>query len=328
MTLWQAFGGIREAIAVLQTGSPNDVLGLCARSAGWDVQRREGGKGRPLDKLRAELRQSILSATRRHLEARGTVMEIVASPGETHRVARSDDSHPAAASCADAEPSSTSSAAQRTSAKRPLRIAPETHRVVRSDDSHLAADIDSLHKRVRGAIINVAADEPDALDLASPGQASESSGAHASTAKRKGGAGAHRALPNTAASRSRTKGRKITDKELTELAGRLADRRQVLEMRLKSTNLDPEKAAEYRFLQQVVGELHAKAPRSVLDAFAKKCGFTARHHGDRIADTRERLLKAWEEAVDSGLPVLGICCPFARCTQEERGCLRMRQRHC
>ena len=155
-----------------------------------------------MDKLRAQLRQGILSATRRHLEARANVMEIVASPGETHRVARSDDSHPAAASCADADPSSTSSAAQptsakrprvarsddshlaaasraaaepastssaaqRTSAKRPLRIAPETHRVARSDDSHLAADIDSLYKRVRGAIIKVAADEPDALDLAS-----------------------------------------------------------------------------------------------------------------------------------------------------------------
>ena len=135
----QAFGGIREAIAVLQTGSTNDVLGLCARTASWDVPRREGGKMRPLAKLRAELRQSLLSATRRHLEARGTVMEIVACPGETHRVARSDDSHLAAASRADAEPSSTSSAAQPTSAKRPLRIAPETHRVARRDDSHLAA---------------------------------------------------------------------------------------------------------------------------------------------------------------------------------------------
>ena len=187
---------------MLQTGSQIDVRQLCARSSGWDVQLREGGKRRPLDKLRAELRQGILSATRRHLEARANVMEIVASPGETHRVARSDDSHPAAASCADAdpsstssaaqptsakrprvarsdeshlaaasraaaEPSSTSSAAQRTSAKRPLRIAPETHLVARSDDSQLAADIDSLYKRVRGAIIKVAADEPDALDLAS-----------------------------------------------------------------------------------------------------------------------------------------------------------------
>ena len=76
-----------------------------------------------------------------------------------------------------------------------------------------------------------------------------------------------------------------------------------MEMRLKSTNLDPEKAAEYRFLQQVVGELQAKAPRSMLDAFAKKCGFKPRHAGERIADTRERLLKAWEEAVGSGLPV-------------------------
>ena len=92
-----------------------------------------------MDKLRAQLRQGILSATRRHLEARANVMEIVASPGETHRVARSDDSHLAAASRAAAEPASTSSAAQRTSAKRPLRIAPETHRVARTDDSHPAA---------------------------------------------------------------------------------------------------------------------------------------------------------------------------------------------
>ena len=76
-----------------------------------------------------------------------------------------------------------------------------------------------------------------------------------------------------------------------------------MEMRLKSRNLDPEKAAEYRLLQQVVGELQAKAPRSMLDAFAKKCGFEARHEDEGIADTRERLLKAWEEAVDSGLPV-------------------------
>ena len=81
LTLWQAFGGIREAIAVLQTGSNNDVQRLCARRAGWDVLLREGGKIRPMVKLRAELRQSLLSATRRHLEARGTVMEIVASPG-------------------------------------------------------------------------------------------------------------------------------------------------------------------------------------------------------------------------------------------------------
>ena len=48
-------------------------------------------------------------------------MEIVASPGETHRVARSDDSHLAAASRADAE-----HLAQPTSAKRPLRMAPTT----------------------------------------------------------------------------------------------------------------------------------------------------------------------------------------------------------
>ena len=144
-------------------------------------------------------------------------MEIVASPGETHRVARSDDSHLAAASRADAEPSSTSSAAQPTSAKRPLRIAPTTEdaKRLRPLRDELAADIDSLYKRVRGAIIKVAADEPDALDLASPGQAPESSGAHASTAKRKGGAGAHRALPNTAASRSRTKGRKAKRREKT-----------------------------------------------------------------------------------------------------------------
>ena len=129
-------------------------------------------------------------------------MEIVASPGETHGVARTGDSHPAAALCADshpsstssaaqptsakrprvargddshlasashaaAEPASTSSAAQRTSAKRPLCIAPETHRVARSDESQLAADIDSLSKRVRGAIIKVAADVPDSLDLVS-----------------------------------------------------------------------------------------------------------------------------------------------------------------
>ena len=152
--------------------------------------------------LRAQLLQGILSATRRHLEARANVMEIVASPVETHRVARSDDSHPAATSCADAgpsstssaaqptsakrprvarsddshlaaasraaaEPSSTSSAAQRTSAKRPLRIAPESHLVARSVDSQLAADIDSLSKRVRGAIIKVAADVPDSLALVS-----------------------------------------------------------------------------------------------------------------------------------------------------------------
>ena len=90
LTLWQAFGCIREAIAVLQTGSQTDVRVLCARRAGWDVLLREGGKKRPLVKLRAELRQSLLSATRRHLEARGTVMKIVAFPGETHRVARSD----------------------------------------------------------------------------------------------------------------------------------------------------------------------------------------------------------------------------------------------
>ena len=115
LTLWQAFGGIRGAIAVLQTGSKDDVIKLCARSAGWDVQLQEGGKRRPMDKLRAQLRQGILSATRRHLEARANVMEIVASPGETHRVARTDDSHPAAASCADSDSSSTSSAAQPTS---------------------------------------------------------------------------------------------------------------------------------------------------------------------------------------------------------------------
>ena len=68
-----------------------------------------------MDKLRAQLRQGILSATRRHLEAGANVMEIVASPGETHRVARTDDSHPAAASCADSDSFSTSSAAQPTS---------------------------------------------------------------------------------------------------------------------------------------------------------------------------------------------------------------------
>ena len=44
----------------------------------------------------------------------------------------------------------------------------------------------------------------------------------------------------------------------------LVDRSEVLEMRLKSTHLDPEKAAEYRFLQQVVGELQTNAPRSCL----------------------------------------------------------------
>ena len=113
--MWQAVGGIRGAIAVLQTGSKDDVIKLCARSAGWDVQLQEGGKRRPMDKLRAQLRQGILSATRRHLEAGANVMEIVASPGETHRVARTDDSHPAAASCADSDSFSTSSAAQPTS---------------------------------------------------------------------------------------------------------------------------------------------------------------------------------------------------------------------
>ena len=74
----------------------------------------------------AEERKRIFLEERPHLEARGTVMEIVAPPGETHRVARSDDSHLAAASRADAEPSSTSSAARPTSAKRPLRMAPTT----------------------------------------------------------------------------------------------------------------------------------------------------------------------------------------------------------
>ena len=77
---------IREAIAVLQTGDQHGVLRLCTRSAGWDVPRREGGKDRPLAKVRAELRQCLISATRRHVEARG-----------------SDDSHLAAASRADAE---------------------------------------------------------------------------------------------------------------------------------------------------------------------------------------------------------------------------------
>ena len=95
---------IREAIAVVQKGEQHDVLRLCTRSAGWDVARREGGKDRPLAKVRADLRQSLLSATRRHLEARG-----------------SDESHLAAASRADAEPLS-----QPTSAKRPLRMAPTT----------------------------------------------------------------------------------------------------------------------------------------------------------------------------------------------------------
>ena len=197
----------------MHTGDQHDVLRLCTRSAGWDVPRREGGKDRPLPVVLAELTQSLLSATRRHLEARG-----------------SDDSHLAAASRADA-------GTQPTSAKRSLRSAPTTEdakrlRPLRDELAtqpprkklkELAADMDVpemrgdaagiLYKRVRGTIIKVAADEPDALDLASPGQAPESSGAHASTAKRTGGAGAHRTLLNPAASRSRTKGRKKTDKE-------------------------------------------------------------------------------------------------------------------
>ena len=139
LTLWQAFGGIREAIAVLQTGSKTDVRGLCARSAGWDVPRREGGKDRPFVKLQAELRQRLLDAARRHLDAGATVTEIAASPRGKPGVARSDDPHPAVILHSDVEPSSTSAGAQATSAKRLLRIAPETHRVARSDDSHLAA---------------------------------------------------------------------------------------------------------------------------------------------------------------------------------------------
>ena len=136
-----------------------------------------------------------------------------------------------------------------------------------------------------------------------PGQAPESSGARASTAKRKRRAGAEE---------KRTKGRKITDKELTEylqatqLAYRLAAPREVLEMRLKSTNLDPGKAAECLLLLQVVGTLKANAPRSTLRAFAKTCGFNPRRNGERLADSRERLLKAWEEAVGSFL-TLATC---------------------
>ena len=77
-------------------------------------------------------------------------------------------------------------------------------------------------------------------------------------------------------------------------------------MRLKSTNLDPGKAAECRLLLEVVGTLKANAPRSMLDAFAKKCGFKPRHAGERIADMTEMLLKAWEEAMGSGLPVRDV----------------------
>ena len=91
---------IREAIAAVQTGDQRDVLRLCTRSAGWDVPRRENGKDRPLAKVVDKLRQSLLSATRRHLEARG-----------------SDDSHLAAASRSQAQP---------TRRKLPLRIAPTT----------------------------------------------------------------------------------------------------------------------------------------------------------------------------------------------------------
>ena len=91
--------------------------------------------------------------------------------------------------------------------------------------------------------------------------------------------------------------------QATELAARLVDRQDVLEMRLKSTGLGPEKAAEYRFLRQVGGEFCRAHTLEKLRAFAMKCGFMPRLHGERIDDMRERLLKAWQEAVDSGLPV-------------------------
>ena len=61
---------------------------------------------------------------------------------------------------------------------------------------------------------------------------------------------------------------------------------------MKSINLDPGKAAECRLLLEVVGTLKANAPRSMLDAFARKCGFKPRRNGERIADARERLLLA------------------------------------
>ena len=279
---------------MLQTGSQTDVRVLCARRAGWDVLLREGGKKKSLVKLRAELRQSLLSATRRHLDAGATVMEIAASPRGKPGVARSDDPHPAVILHERLGKWRDDLATQPP--RKKLRELAASMGVSRE-----RGDTDEvLYKRLRATITKAAADEPDALDPASRGQAHESRAAQASAAKRKGGADVHSTLP---------KGSKTTDKMLkeylqgTELTARLADRQDVLEMRLKSTGLGPEKAAEYRFLRQVGGEFCRAHTLEKLRAFAMKCGFMPRLHGERIDDMRERLFKAWQEAVDSGLPV-------------------------
>ena len=265
---------IRAASLVVQAGDYGQIRKLCARGAGWDVPLRERGKKRPWLALTTELRGAILAAARRHLATgQAEPPSSLAAPAPT-----------ASASASAGQPDRISIA------KRLLYIKPATEhtkRLRRSLDelatqpprkklrelakemaiAQMRGEADAvLHERLRDSAVNAVHDEPGIRDQGAPAQSP-------------GLAAAHRTLRNPASSQARTTPRKTTDKMLkdycaaTLLAERLADRQEVLEMRLRSENLDPDKATEYRFLQQVGREFCLAGTREKLHVFADKCGF-------------------------------------------------------